>query len=332
MTVVADARRTGYEPLIAEALNRLALLQVDVGRTRESHATIEEALWLAEGSRHDELVIELASGEIYISGYLDHDMAKARRWINQARVFLQRLGGHDLLRAWMLNNIGVVLDANGDYEGAADALAKSLRFKERILGKDHPDVAFTLANYADTLNSLGRSKEALELSNRGVEILSSTFGASHPRLVAQLTNRAETFNHLGRHEEARRDAERAVAIQRGEAGPELNLICALAPLGEAEMGLGHPAKAIAPLREALRIAEEAGVTTELARIRFALARALWDSGREHRLARTLAIVAAAAPADEKDVAASASTEPIRREATAWLAAHVDSPPGAGATN
>jgi eukaryotic-like serine/threonine-protein kinase len=329
VALVADARRTGYEPLIAEALNRLALLQVDTGRTREAHATIEEALWLAEGSRHDELVIELSTVEIYISGYLEHDMAKAQRWINQARVFLQRLGGHDLLRAWMLNNIGVVNDANSDYEGAADALAKSLRLKERILGKDHPDVAFTLANYADTLNSMGRPKEALELSNRGVEILGRTFGASHPRLVNQLTTRAEIFNNLGRHEDARRDAERAVVLQRSEAGPELNLICALAPLGEAEMGLGHPGKAIAPLREALRIAEDAGLSNELARLRFALARALWDSGREHRLARTLAIVAAAAPGNEKDRAAG---DPIRREATAWLAAHVDPAPEAPATD
>ena len=57
-------------------------------------------------------------------------------------------------------------------------MSSALRIKERILGKDHPDVAFTLANLADTLNAIGRSKEALELSNRGVEILSRTFGAS----------------------------------------------------------------------------------------------------------------------------------------------------------
>ncbi len=325
--VVADARKSGYDPVIAEALNRLALLQVDTGRARDAHATIDEALWLAEASRHDELVVELSTVEIYISGYLEHDMVRAERWSNQARVFLQRIGGHDLLRAWMLNNLGVALDANGDKVAAADELAKSLRIKERVLGNDHPDVAFSLANLADTLNSIGRSNEALELSNRGVEILSRTFGASHPRLVAQLANRAEILNRLGRHEEARRDAERAVAVQRGEAGPEVNLIYALAPLGEAELGLGHATRAIAPLRQALQLAEQSAVADELPRLRFALARALWESGRDRRQARLLAAAAAGAagapegaPA-EKTPGAPTLPEPVQRQAAAWLSLH-----------
>ena len=350
--VVADPRTSEYEPVMAEALNRMALLLVDTGRNRDAHATIEEALWLAEGSRHDVLVIELATVEIYLSGYLEHDMVRAHHWANQARVFLKRIGGHDLLRAWMLNNIGVALDANGDKVAAADELEESLRIKERILGKDHPDVAFTLANLADTLNSIGRSKEALELSNRGVEILSRTFGASHPRLVAQLANRAEILNRLGRHEEARRDAERAVAVQRSEAGPEVNLIYALAPLGEAELGLGHPSRAIAPLRQALHLAEEEAVTEELPRLRLALARSLWDSGRDRKQARALAAAAAApvagAPVADKETvlaekvagpatgAASPSGAPataaapsVQQQASAWLSAHGAPPAPAG---
>lgn len=335
--VVADPRTADYQPVMAEALNRMALLQVDIGNTHDAQATIEEALWLAEGSRHDELVIELATIEIYISGYIEHDMVKAQHWANQARVFLQRIGGHDLLRAWMLNNIGVALDANGDKVAAAEEMEKSLHIKERILGKDHPDVSFSLANLADTLNSIGRSKEALELSNRGVEMLSRTFGASHPWLVAQLATRAEILNQLGRHEEARRDAEHAVVIQRSEAGPDANLIYALAPLGEAELGLGRPTRALAPLREALRRAEEAGVADELPRLRFALARSLWESGRDRKQARLLA-AAAAAPvanalvADKETVLAekapsaapaggAAAALSVQQQAAAWLSAH-----------
>ena len=86
---------------------------------QEADDSAEEALWIAEASHHDELVVELAAIEIYVTGYVEHDMKKARRWINQAQVFLDRIGGHDLLRAWVLNNIGVVLDAHEDHEGAA---------------------------------------------------------------------------------------------------------------------------------------------------------------------------------------------------------------------
>ena len=139
--VVAEARQVGYRPLVAEALNRLVLLQVDMHHPQDADQSAEEALWIAEASRHDELVVELAAVEIYVAGYIEHDMTRARRWINQAQVFLERIGGHDLLRAWVLNNIGVVLDANEDHEGAANQFFQALRIKERVLGKDHPDVA-----------------------------------------------------------------------------------------------------------------------------------------------------------------------------------------------
>ncbi len=208
--VVAEAREVGYRPLIAEALYRLVLLQVDMHNPQEADDSAEEALWIAEASHHDELVVELAAIEIYVTGYIEHDMKKSRRWINQAQVFLDRIGGHDLLRAWVLNNIGVVLDAHEDHDGAATQFFHALRIKERVLGTDHPDVAITLSNLADTLRALGRTKEALDLINRSLDILVRTLGPSYPPLVTQLVNRAEILNLLGRYGDARRDAEWAI--------------------------------------------------------------------------------------------------------------------------
>jgi len=320
--VVADARALGYRPLVAEALNRLVLLQVDAHHPQEADASAEEALWIAEASRHDELVVELAAVEIYVAGYIERDMTKARRWINQAQVFLDRIGGHDLLRAWVLNNIGVVLDANGDREGAATQLFQALRIKERVLGHDHPDVAYTLTNLADTLRAIGRGKEALDLTNRGVQILGRTFGASHPRLVPLLVNRAEILNQLHRHAEARADAERAIAIQESEAGDQTDLVYALEPLADALLGQAQAAAAVEPVRRGLKLAEGAELIEELPRLRFALARALWDSGRDRRGARALATrVAAAAPGAAKGGKAAKGDQALRTQAAAWLAAH-----------
>ena len=316
--IVADARKVGYRPLVADALNRLALLQVDTGRPQEADTNFEEALWIAEASRHDELVVEVATTEIYVTGFIGHDMVKARRWINQAQVFLERVGGHDLLRAWMLNNIGVALDANGDREGAASELFKALRIKERVLGKDHPDVAYTLVNLAGALNGIGRSREALESCTRGFDIVERTFGTGHPRLFAPLTVRADIFNQLSRYNEARRDAERAIALQESESGTETNLIYALGPLGEAELGLNQPSKAIQPIRRALKLAEDSEIDEELPRLRFALARALWDSGLDRNGARSLAESAAR---KNKVLKVGDPEESVRIRATAWLATH-----------
>ncbi len=317
--VVAEARQVGYRPLIAEALNRLVLLQVDMHHPQDADESAEEALWIAEASHHDELVIELAAVEIYVAGYIEHDMTRARRWINQAQVFLERIGGHDLLRAWVLNNIGVVLDANEDHEGAATQFFQALRIKERVLGKDHPDVALTLANLADTLRALGRFGEALDDINRGIDILERTLGPSYPQLVLQLVNRAEILNQLGRFKEGQHDAERAIAIQEVEAGPHTESIYARGLLGEAQLGLGQPVAAIDTLELAIKMAEKTTLEDELPRLHFALARALWDSGRDRRGARALAARVAARPlhgakGDQAD-------ETLRQQASAWLAAH-----------
>jgi serine/threonine protein kinase/tetratricopeptide (TPR) repeat protein len=317
--IVAAARDAAYRPLIAEALNRLARLQLDTGHPQEADTNFEEALWIAEASSHDEVVTDVATTQIFVAGYIERDMPKARRWIRQAESFLERMGGHDLLRAWMLNNIGVVLDANGDREGAAVELFKALHIKERVLGKDHPDVSYTLLNLADTLSALGRHREALELSNRGVDIVGRSFGLNHPRLEGQLANRAEILNHLGRYDDARADAERAVEIHEAETGLEMNLIYALLPLGEAQLGLGQPERALAPLQRALRLAEDSNLEDVIPRLRLALARALWDSGGDKRRARAL-VTTVARPAIDAGPRAQ-TPAPLSSQAAAWLSTH-----------
>ena len=179
-------------------------------------------------------------------------------------------------------------------------------------------MAYTLTNLGDTLRALGRSAEALDHINRGVEILGRTFGNSHPRLIPLLVNRAEILNQLRRHVEARRDAERAVAIQDSEAGSHTDLVYALEPLGDALLGLGQPAAAEGPIRRGIRLADEGHLDEELSRLRLALARALWDSGRDRRGARALATRVATG---SKAAKAGKSDQALRAQAVAWLAAH-----------
>jgi serine/threonine protein kinase/tetratricopeptide (TPR) repeat protein len=318
--VVVEARVVGYRPLVAESLNRLARLQLVTGHVADADANFEQAVWVAEASSDDELVAEVSSQEIYVSGYLQHDMPRARRWMNLAEAVLDRIGGHDQIRAWTLNNIGVVLDGFGQHEEAAASLFQALQIKERVLGKDHPDVSYTLGNLADILRALGRPLEALELANRGVEIIGRTSGWEHPDMVLQLVNRAEILNQLGRYEDARRDAERAAAIQERETGRDVSkLVAALEPLGDAELGLHAPARAARTLARALELAEENDVDAELPRLRFALARALWDSG--HDRARALQLARLTATADHH----SPADAQLRRRATAWLGARTGRP-------
>jgi len=107
---------------------------------------------------------------------------------------------------------------------------------------------------------------------------------------------------------------RALAIAERALGPEhLQLVDPLVGIARATLALGKASDAVAPAERALALLAKPDAHTEareLARVRFVLARALWDANRDRRRAHELAAQARAAldGADASEVAA-------------WLAAH-----------
>lgn len=88
---------------------------------------------------------------------------------------------------------------------------------------------------------------------------------------------------------------------------------ALLSLAELHLDRKHPALAIAPAERALAMLEtrsDDDAPSHLADARFDLARALWDSGGDHKRARSLADLARTHPGDDS-----------RAEIEAWRAAH-----------
>jgi serine/threonine protein kinase/tetratricopeptide (TPR) repeat protein len=331
--LVAEARTTGYMPFLAEAMARLGGIQSHMGRAAEAEATLDEAVWTAQAARHDEIVVSSSVEQIYVAGYLEHDMVRARRWLRQSEAFLARLEGHELLRAWMLNNFGVALDAHGDLDEALSRYRSALQIKERVLGSLDPDVGTSMTNLASTLMALGRPGEALEYSNRGVAMVGQALGPEHPDTALQLGVRADILNRVGRYADARRDAERALVIWERELGREhVDLPFFLGPLGEAELGLEDPAGAAVHLDRALKIPSEKVSAAELRKLRFGLARALWESNRDQDRALKLGLLAASDAASDDAGGASerARDRELQERAKAWVAAHREGSRGSGA--
>ncbi len=81
---------------------------------------------------------------------------EAERWSGTAEAVLQRMGGHELLRAWLLNNIGAVRGMRGERGAALLAQQQAMALKERALGHDHPDVGVSEGNIAVELAGLSR--------------------------------------------------------------------------------------------------------------------------------------------------------------------------------
>ncbi|HVY37033.1 MAG TPA: tetratricopeptide repeat protein [Polyangia bacterium] len=315
-SLVAATRKLGYQPLNAETLALMGTLYLKANDARAAETALTDSYLAADASKHDEVRAQDATNLVWVVGYLQGRFDEAQGWAKNAEAVLQRLGGHEQLRAWLLNNLGGICEMRGDGEGALKAHQDALALKEKALGRSHPDVGASEGNLAVALQALGRSQEALEHVDRSIEILETGLGAGHPELATQLSNRGEILNSLGRYRDARASFERARIIWERELGLDnRNLAYALTGIGISYIAEGDPTSAIVPLERAFRIREEQeNDPARRAETRFALARGLWEAGRDRARARVLAEQA-------RDGYATAVVKPKLAEVQSWLRAH-----------
>jgi tetratricopeptide (TPR) repeat protein len=289
-SLVSEARSLGYQPLLAEALSLAGVMYEKANDAEAAQAALSEAFLAADASRHDEVRAEAATSLVFVVGYQRGQFDEAQRWARIAHAVLERLGGHQLLQAWLSNDLGCVYDLHGDKEEALKAIERGLALKQEALGSEHPDVGASEGNVGLSLQGLNRNAEALAHLDRSIRLLEKGLGAGHPDLATQLSNRGEILTALGRYGEARESFDRARGIWERELGADnLNLGFALTGIGVSYLAEGAPTNAIAPLERAFRI-REAQETEQSRRADtgFALARALWDARRSLPRARMLA--------------------------------------------
>jgi serine/threonine protein kinase len=314
--LVAEARAVGYQPLIAETLALMGSVFLQANNSKDAERTLTESFWIADASRHDEVRAEAASALVYVVGYEEVRFDEAHRWANLASAVLDRIGGHDLLRAWLLNDLGCVLELEGRKAEAVRVHEQALALKEKALGRDHPDVGISEMNLAVVLQELGRETEALSHNDRAIKLMRQGLGADHPSLAIALNDGGEILNALGRYPEARVSFESARVVWERELGPESrNLAYALTGMGESYLAEGDADHALVPLERALKIREaKEPEPLRRAETQFALARALWESNRGRGRARGLADQA-------RQAYAKSSAQDKTHEVDGWLESH-----------
>jgi tetratricopeptide (TPR) repeat protein len=200
------------------------------------------------------------------------------------------MGGHDLLRAWLLNDHGAVLQLQGQKNEALRLNLQSVALKDKVLGSRHPDVSISEGNLAIALTELGRHQEALVHIENAVAIAREGLGAGHPELALHLYNRGEILRALGRRDEARGAYQGARAIWERELGSDSPFLSyTLTGIGQTYLEDGDADKALVPLERAFKLGKsDDGDSTRRAETSFALARALWSAHRDRGRARALA--------------------------------------------
>lgn len=212
-----------------------------------------------------------------------------------------------------LDNLGVVRYHQGALDEARQDYEQALAMRIAALGPESRDVGTSHNNLGGLLMEIGDRPGADTHLSAALRIYEAALGPKHGDLAIPLSNLGELATKRGAFDEAIGYCARALAIDEALAPEDPKLAYDLVCVGEAELGRKAPAAAVVALERALKLREDAtGDAGELARTRFDLARALWQTG-SHARAKALAI-----QARDGFSAAGTNWNDRHAEAAAWI--------------
>lgn len=170
------------------------------------------------------------------------------------------------------------------YDEAEKHLLDALAQREKLLGPEHPDVAESLDALGVLWTRRERPERALPYNERALRIYDRRKRGSMHWALAH-NNLAEGLRGMGRHEEALEHLREAMDTLEKRGEPEGMLTAVLLDsLGKLRMEQGRPAEAVPVLERAVGVCDRTAPPEWQAEARFALARALWEAGRDRQQA------------------------------------------------
>ncbi len=151
------------------------------------------------------------------------DNAACLKWWKRAQQIgeAQQPFAEELLAA-LLDNMGHVLDSQGDWSDAFTQYRQALAIRKKRFGEEHPEVARSLDNLGELLGAQGNWEGALRLHRRALAIRESVLGEAHPEVVASLMKIGEILRSQRDYAGAFAPYRQALAILQnvyGEAHP-----------------------------------------------------------------------------------------------------------------
>ncbi|MFI5012394.1 MAG: tetratricopeptide repeat protein [Hyphomicrobiales bacterium] len=157
----------------------------------------------------------------------------------------------------LLQRAGSYLHGRGAYRAAEPLFCEAVAMGERVLGREHPQVASWLNDLGLLYWTTGRYGEAEPLEREAIATSEKALGREHPDVAVRLNNLARLLNDTGRQAEAEPLFREAIAIGVKTLGREHAKVAAwLNNLGILlnEAGRNHEAEPL--YREAIAINEK----------------------------------------------------------------------------
>jgi tetratricopeptide (TPR) repeat protein len=309
---------------VADVLIELGSTRVSQGQQDEALALLRRARALREqvlGPSHPEVgqaLLALADGF-----WQYRDFQESARLSHQAVEILESaLGPRHPLVGHALNHYAMtqLFNPKVDRGEIMALLERSLQIVREAEGPESTNSAYLAGNIAQVLMAQRRIPEAERYFRDAIAQVEARQGPNHPPLTILLSGLGQTLQAQGRAEEALASFERAVALQLAQPHDYRNFGAELLMnLGMAYFQLRRPQDAVPPLERALLLLEQAPPRFVRHReiVRFRLARALWDSGRERERARRLITEALGMLSQDQEP----GVPQLRANLEHWLTAH-----------
>ena len=298
-----EVEATGYKPLLGELLNYLVIASAGIDADpSESEATLREAILLTEASRDDVSTARIASYLSYVAGYRLGHVKDAEFWTKFGHAILDRAGGDQTrLRSWLDGSLGGALARSGDFEGARKLMEQALLLREKSVGKEHADYATGLGDLAYVLARGGHPEEALAAATEGIDVFLKYGDPDALNLGLTYANQGEAYFALRKYADADTAFQNALQnLIKNVGRVHSETAFALHGLGEVRLVQGEPERAVHFFEDALTARKLPDTDPALvAESEFGLARALWESGRDRKKARSLATTALKTFRDER---------------------------------
>jgi tetratricopeptide (TPR) repeat protein len=254
---LAIVQKAGDSADIASALYAMGLLYGETGRHAQAIATLQTALRLLEHQRNappgalGNVLLYLGNAYLHQSRFQEGEPILRRAWHAAVHAY-----GPDTTQvAYVECGLAVLESARGQSRAAEVRLRRALRILEATRGRDHPDVAVTLLDLAETVRRQGRYAEAQALAERGVKSMDAL--GDGPIVVGEaLATLANTISSQGGYARAEPLFRRALTIFLRTVGEnDLRTASALTCLAIARAKQEDYAEADALHQRALSIEE-----------------------------------------------------------------------------
>jgi tetratricopeptide (TPR) repeat protein len=293
----ADAvvRRLGNPvDLAAQAALRRGNTLMQARRLEGAALSFERAVELTDGNPATERLHLVALNNLATArAQQGRQRQAAEAFARAAELNEARLGPWHPAVGGIQDNLGVAYFHLGEHARAMQHTQRALEIYRKALPPDHPELGRGYHNLGVVQQASGELQAAKESYERALEIKIAALGAEHTSVATTENNICDVLVLLGRPTEAIPHCERALGIwtrANGEGSP--STVVPNVSLSEAHLGAGHPEVALAHARRALAAGEAGEIDPlEVARARFATARAIRASGGDPEEARALAELA-----------------------------------------